>query len=502
MENNVKKETAKMRARMLPHSIEAEQAVLASLLIDKNAPATIFGILNRSDFYDEAHAIIFEAMKELAAKNKPIDYVTLSGTLQAKDCLDKVGDVDYISSLTTILPSSANFLAYTNQVKEKSILRELISTGQSISEIGFTIEDSESAIASAETSFFKLSTLQDISSLKNMSETLGNVIAKFETIHSNPESLVGLRTGFVRLDTLTNGLQKGDLIILAARPSVGKTAFGLNIAANAALGGKKIAIFSLEMPRDQLAQRVLCSVAGVSMSKALSGQEGNKLGQKEWAALTAAKKKLADTSNIFVDDSSMISADKILSKCRRLQREHGLDLVMIDYLQLMTVEKRSAQANRQNEVAEISRMLKIMAKELNVPVIALSQLSRLSAKEDRKPVLSDLRESGAIEQDADIVMFLHRNNEAGADGSVMQLIVAKHRNGALDDNIGLKWIGDIVSFKNLDFDANLASMAASAPAAKKRAIKNADGEEMFVPTDDEAPPESAHDTAASILQGL
>ncbi len=458
----------KVKPRILPQSLEAEQALLGCLLIDKECSSTIFGEIDRDDFYSEANAIIFDSMKELYLKSNPIDYVTLSDVILSNNLVDKTGGLEYISSLTSVLPSAANFKNYVSIVKTKSVLRKLIQAGQNIVNTGFESQDLTEAIATAEKSVFDLSKEQDISSLTAIGITLNEVIARMDQIYRDPESLQGLKTGFHKLDEMTNGLQKSDLILIAARPGVGKTSFGMNIVSNVALNGGRVAVFNLEMPKIQLAQRVLCNAANVSMKKAKNG----KLSKEEWDAIIQAKKKLAETK-IYIDDSSLNTPVEILSKCRRLQREQGLDLILIDYLQLMQSSKKGRDVNRQQEVSEFSRSLKILARELDVPVIVLSQLSRATeTRADHRPILSDLRESGAIEQDADIVMFLYKpemyNDVEIKDGeqSICELIIAKHRNGELD-TIKLKWIGEITSFKNLDFDANKESLLRTAPKAKK-----------------------------------
>ena len=430
----------KVKPRILPQSLEAEQAVLGCLLIDKDCAATIFGEIDRDDFYSESNAVIFDAMKNLYLKSSPIDYVTLSDVILSNNLVDKTGGLEYISSLTTVLPSAANFKNYTSIVKTKSVLRKLIKAGQNIVNTGFDSQDLTEAIAAAEKAVFDLGKEQDISSLTEIGLTLNDVISRMDQVFRDPESLQGLKTGFSKLDEITNGLQKSDLILIAARPGVGKTSLAMNIVANVALNGGRVAVFNLEMPKIQLAQRTLCSVANVSMKKAKNG----KLSKEEWDAVIQAKKKLAE-AKIFIDDSSLNTPVEILSKCRRLQREQGLDLIVIDYLQLMTSGSKNKDGNRQQEVSEISRSLKILARELDVPVIVLSQLSRaVESRADHRPILSDLRESGAIEQDADIVMFVYKpemyNDVEIKDGeqSICELIIAKHRNGELD-TVKLKW---------------------------------------------------------------
>lgn len=465
-----------IKPRILPQSLEAEQAVLGCLLIDKDCAPIIFEELNKDDFYSRGNSTLFETMKELFVKSSPIDYVTLSNAVLTNNLVDKVGGLEYITSLTTVLPSAANFKNYVSIVKTKSVLRKLITAGQNIVNTGYNKDDLTEAIAEAEKAVFDLSKEQDISSLTEIGKTLNEVITRFDMAYRDPSSLMGLRTGYTQLDEITNGLQKSDLILLGARPSVGKTSFAMNIVTNVALDGGRVAVFSLEMPKIQIAQRVLCSIAGVSMKKAVKGE----ISKADWDAIVQAKKKLADTK-IFVDDSSLNTPVEILSKCRRMQREMGLDLVMIDYLQLMNNNKKSKDSNRQQDVSDMSRALKIMARELNVPVILLSQLSRDTEKrQDHRPVLSDLRESGAIEQDADIVLFLHNparyNDVEIKDGeqNVVELIIAKHRNGELG-TIKLKWIGEITSYKNLEYNANATP---NAPKRKENEL-----------SDNDAPPE-------------
>ena len=440
----------KNNARMMPHSTEAEQAVLGCLLIDENLPLQIMSVLKDEDFYLESHSQIFSAMSNLYNTNRPVDFVTLSDELDKSGILESVGGIEYITMLTNVVPSSANYGHYVEIVKRDSVLRKLIGSGQKIIETAFESEDKTEALGTAEKLIFEISQNEDRSSLEHIGDALKSVIDKFDKIAKDNNVLRGIPTGFKDLDRVTNGLQNSDLILLAARPGVGKTSFAMNIVTNAAINqGKKCAIFSLEMPNTQLAQRALCSIASVSMGKALKGD----LNVEEWKALWAANKKLND-SGLYIDDSSMNTPIDILSKCRRLKREHGLDLVMIDYLQLMNSGGK-AKDNRQQEISEITRYLKIAARELNVPIILLSQLSRaVETRKDHRPVLSDLRESGSIEQDADIVMFIYKadmyNDVVNEDEpGVCELNIAKHRNGSLE-TIKLRWLGEYTTF--VDFD--------------------------------------------------
>ena len=452
------------RARTIPHNIEAEQSVLGCVLLDDNVTLQIMDKLKVEDFYTEAHKTIFEAMQRIYGESKPIDYITLTDELERAGLLESVGGIDYITTLTNVLPSASNYKHYCDIVKRDSILRKIIRSSQDIIEKAYESQDDD-VLGFAEKAIFDISEQEDFSSLTPITDTLGPVLNKFEEIAKNGGNNKGITTGFLTLDKITNGLQRGDLILLAARPSVGKTSLAMNLVNNAALLGKsKCAVFSLEMPKEQIVQRTLCSVSGVSMEKALSG----KLTQSDWKALWEGNKKLGE-AKIYVDDSSMNTQVEILSKCRRLKREQGgLDLVMIDYLQLMNSAKKGKDVNRQQEISDITRNLKIAAKELQVPIILLSQLSRdIEKREGHKPVLSDLRESGAIEQDADIVMFIHNpakyaDTEDSDGPNVCELIIAKHRNGALG-TIKIKWIPEITTFVDIGVDSEVKSLENMAP---------------------------------------
>jgi len=447
---NNKKRTR--NTRMMPHSIEAEQSVLGCCLIDDNVPVQVMNKLKVDDYYTQAHQTIFEAMYKIYQENKPIDFVTLTDELERMGSMDAVGGIDYITTLTNIVPSAANFMHYVNIVKRDSVLRNLIKASQNIIEKAYEYDEDgkEDVLGYAEKQVYDIAKDEDDSELTHIEQPLNNVIAKFEKIAKDKDSFKGVPTGLKTLDKITNGLQNSDLIFLAARPSVGKTSLAMNIVNYAAIHGKRsCAVFSLEMSKEQIAQRSVCGVSGVNMKKAIDG----KLTPEDWQALWAGSKKLGE-AQIFVDDSSLNTPIAILNKCRRLKREKGLDLIMIDYLQLMTGGKRAE--SRQNEVSELSRNLKIAARELNVPIIVLSQLSReVEKRTDHRPVLSDLRESGSIEQDADIVMFIHNpskyNDVQVIDGENMcELIIAKHRNGGLA-TIKLKWIPEITTFVDCGF---------------------------------------------------
>lgn len=440
--------------KVMPHNIEAEQAVLGCILIDTLAQADILGMMNENDFYSEAHKSIFAVMNKIYQKSIPVDFVTLSDQLEKDKILDKVGGIEYVTTLTNVVPSAANFKYYCEIVKSDSLKRKLILAGQRIIEDAYESEDKDKSLQYAEKEIFEIAEKQERSALEHVGKPNGaikHVIDKFDQIAKDPTSIKGIPTGFTEFDQITNGLQNSDLILLAARPGVGKTSFSMNILVNAAVEyGKKCAVFSLEMSKEQLMQRAICSLAKVSMAKALNGS----MTPDEWNRVWTATKKL-EQSGLYVDDSSLTTPADVLTKCRRLKAKDNIDLIMIDYVQLMSSGSNKKDQNRQNEVAEISRNLKITAKELNVPIIALSQLSRgVESRPDHHPMLSDLRDSGSIEQDADIVLFLYNPEkyndvpQEDAPGTV-ELIIAKHRNGRTG-TVKLRWIGEYTTFVNLN----------------------------------------------------
>ena len=447
-----KKETP----RVLPNNLEAEQAVLCSALIDSLAAENIMAQLEPKDFYSETHRTIFECMKTLYHANRPIDFITVVDALEKKDLLETVGGINYITSLSNAVPSSAYHSHYSGIVKRDSVLRQLIETCTKITSKAYEA-DSTDLLSEAEKALYELGEKGTTSGLENMSGAFNEAMSIFEEINKDGNSKRGVRTGFIALDKKIGGLQKTDLIIIAARPGIGKTSLAMNIVSNAAIEDKaKCAIFSLEMGREQLAQRMLCSVAGVDMSRARTGE----LTEQDWVKLWKAQKKLADTQ-IYCDDNSLNKPSQILAKCRKLKRERGLDLVVVDYLQLMTGDTKTD--NRQNEVSDMSRQMKILAKEIDVPVIVLSQLSRsVTQRQDKRPILSDLRESGAIEQDADMVIFIDKKDQADdeaikSDSYVAELIIAKFRNGQ-PGSVNVGWDGNRVSFVNLASDQNQKSL--------------------------------------------
>ena len=483
----------------MPHNNETEQSVLGCVLLDNNAGISVFGNLAEDDFYSPTHKIIFAAMKGLFDKNKPVDLVTTSSALTGTGKLENAGGIDYLTTLADIVPSSANLRHYIDLLKRDSTLRKLITVGNQIVTNSLGTDNAHVALADAEKLIFGISREGERKDLTLMSDELPEVLERFDTISRDPTAMRGLKTGFYSLDDITNGLQKSNLIIIAARPGEGKTSLGLNIVTNAAIKSKaKCAVFSLEMSKQELTTRALCSVACVDIAKAQRGE----MNPTEIARIFAANKELAD-ADIYIDDNSVITPAEIMSKCMRLKRERGaLDLVMVDYLGLMS-GSAGRRESRQVEVADNSRFMKILAKELEVPVILVSQLNRgvekrgfdKSTGEDAQPVLSDLRESGAIEQDADIVMFIHNKNKSKEDQEgefsdtekrERDLIIAKHRNGR-QGTFKLHWVGAYTRFFNIQ-SAQQAQDAKDAlekkkPAPKKSAKKEAT-EQKFVATDD------------------
>ena len=438
--------------KILPNNLEAEQAVLGSVLIDQEAQTDILSTLSQDDFYSEAHRNIFKAMQNIFSKSIPVDFVTLTSELEVEKKLESVGGIDYITYLTNVVPSAANFKHYCDIVVSNSVRRSLIKGGQAIIEDAFQNADEKNAMQNAEKTIFDLSQKDSSSGLELVGRpggVLADVLKEISEIAENQGKMRGIPTGFRDLDAVTNGLNKSDLILLAARPGA------MNIALNVALNeGKKVAIFALEMSRSQLVQRALASIAKVNLTHILRGT----MDQEEWKRIWTAEKKLAQSA-LFIDDNSTVTPLDIISKCRKLKMTEGLDLIVIDYLQLMTANKKGTRENRTQEVSDLTRMLKVAAKDLNVPIILLSQLSRnVEQREDHKPILADLRESGSIEQDADIVMFLYNpenyndvttNDEPGT----VYLIIAKHRSGSTGE-IKLKWIKEITTYTNAKQTSN------------------------------------------------
>lgn len=434
--------------RIPPHSLEAEQSVLGAMIIDKEAINTAVETIRPEDFYKEANKEIYETILELYNRNEPVDLITLSEELKKRGTLENVGGINYLTSLSGSVATTANVKYYCDIVEEKSILRRLIKSCDEI--IAKSFEDAEevnSIIERAEKSIFDITQGRNNEGFSPIKEVLLDSFSRIEEMSMNEGGLTGLTTGFLDIDEKLSGLQKSDLILLAARPSMGKTALGLNIALNSAIKGNgHVAIFSLEMSKEQLVQRMLSSVSHVNLQKIISGR----LDEDEWVKIVQAMGPLSST-NIFIDDTPGISIMEMKAKCRKLKIEKGLDLVVVDYLQLM--QSDSPSESRQQEISSISRGLKALAKEMECPVLALSQLSRApELRSDHRPILSDLRESGAIEQDADIVMFLYRDeyyNEDTDKKNIGEVIIAKHRNGPTG-TVELLWMGQFTKFVNLE----------------------------------------------------
>lgn len=434
--------------RIPPHNVEAEQSVLGSMILDKEAIINATEIIRGEDFYKEAHREIYEAMLSLYNRDEPVDLVTLSEELSQRKTIDAIGGVSYLVNLSSSVPTTTNVKYYAKIVEEKSILRRLIKASSEILDKGYQAqEDVMQILDLAERSIFDISQNRSQEGFSPIKEVLMESFNRIEELYLNKKSLTGLTTGFLDIDRKTSGLQKSDLILIAARPSMGKTAFALNIAQNAALkGNASVAIFSLEMAKEQLVQRFLSSESHIEIQKIRTGN----LGDDEWPRLAKAMGPLSQ-AKIYIDDTPGITVMEMKAKSRRLKMEKGLDMIMIDYLQLMSGDKGAE--SRQQEISAISRALKGLAREMDCPVVALSQLSRApELRSDHRPILSDLRESGAIEQDADIVMFLYRDDYYHPDSEkkgIGEIIIAKQRNGATGV-VELAWLEQYTKFVNLD----------------------------------------------------
>ncbi|HEY8760895.1 MAG TPA: replicative DNA helicase [Candidatus Dormibacteraeota bacterium] len=418
--------------RLPPQSIEAEQSILGAILIDRDAVVEIAEFLRPEDFYRQAHGTIYRAVLELFEKREPVDIVTVAEALERASELEAVGGRAYLSTLSNQTPTAVHALQYARIVERKSILRNLIGAAGKIAGIGY--EDPaeiQEAVDRAEAELFQVSNRRVTAGFSRLKELLHEAYDRLDYLHAHRGEILGIRSGFPDLDSLTTGFQKSDLIVIAARPSVGKTSLALNIAEHASVVDKRsVGVFSLEMSKEQLVQRLLSSVANIDSDRLRSGF----LEEMDFTRLAPAMNKLSEAP-MYIDDTPNISTMELRTKARRLQAESGLDLLVVDYLQLMQASTTSRDANRVQEVSEISRGLKGLARELNLPVIALSQLSRQpEMRNEKEPRLSDLRESGAIEQDADLVLFLWRDQERSgdahsADQEEIKLKLAKHRNG-------------------------------------------------------------------------
>ncbi len=447
MANKVVRQADNGMLKLLPQSVEAEEAVLGAILVNPLSLGRIVEFLNPESFYKPAHKVIYQAMLDLFRKNEPIDIVTVSEFLRNDEKLEAAGGRAYINDLALNVVTTANVEFYAKIVQEKEIKRALINAGSEIVSMSYENEETDVVLDNAQKLIFNIASQKDVGDMVPIQDLIVSSYEQIESRYNNKDELVGVTTGFYDLDALTSGLQKSDLIILAARPSMGKTAFALNLAQNVALKGKKgVAIFSLEMPKIQIAKRMLCAEAEVDTQRSNTGH----MQLKDFQKLTDAMERLADT-RIYIDDTAGVTATDIKAKCRRLMlEEKELGLIVIDYLQLM--EGGGNPNDRNQQISAISRSLKGLARELNVPIIALSQLSRgVEARTDKRPMLSDLRDSGAIEQDADIVMFIYRDEYYNKDDvenkGKAELIIAKHRNGPVG-TVNLLFQSNITKFKN------------------------------------------------------
>ena len=433
-----------------PHDIDAEQAVLGSMLTDKDAVIAAIETLKEDAFYRDDNKAIYQAILNLYNRSEPIDIITLKDELESMNKFEQVGGFEYLASLPEKVPTTANVQKYIKIVEEKSVLRNLIKTANEIIELGYDpTEDVEDIMDGAERKIFDIMQSKNQKGYTPIKDALIESVMNLEQLYNRKQSITGVSTGFIQLDYKTAGLHGSELILVAARPAMGKTAFALNIATNAALRANvPVAIFSLEMSKEQLVTRILASEAMVDSNKIRTG----KLEEEDWEKIANAIGPLSE-SEIYIDDTPGISVMEIRTKCRKLKMEKNIGLVVIDYLQLIQGSNKRSSGSREQEIAEISRSLKILAKELNVPVIALSQLSRaVEQRPDHRPMLSDLRESGSIEQDADIVMFLYRDdyyNKESEKKDIAEVIIAKQRSGSIG-TVELLWMGNYTKFVNLE----------------------------------------------------
>ncbi len=437
------------KLKVPPHSIEAEQAVLGGLMLDKRAWEQIADRVTEHDFYRHDHKLIFRSIARLEASDKPFDVVTLSDELSKTHELEDAGGLAYLGQLAKDTPSAANVGAYADIVRERSVLRQLIDVGTDIAASAYNPEgrDSKQLLDEAERRVFTIAEQGNRTGngFKGIKQLLTTTVEQIDYLYEQEGNVTGVTTGFKDFDEQTSGLQKGDLVIVAGRPSMGKTTFSMNMAENAAIAqGIPVAVFSMEMPAESLAMRMISSMGRIDQHRLRTGQ----LHDEDWPRITSAVSLLSE-AKIFVDDTPALSPTDLRARARRLKREHGLGLIVIDYLQLM--QSSSSSENRATEISEISRGLKALAKELDVPVIALSQLNRsLEQRPNKRPVMSDLRESGAIEQDADLIVFIYRDevyNQESPDKGIAEIIVGKQRNGPIGTT-RLTFLGQFTKFEN------------------------------------------------------
>lgn len=445
---------SKIDTKVIPHSVEAEQSVLGGLMIDNHAWDKIADRLSEEDFYRHNHQVIFRTMVELTASNQPFDVLTLSEALKERKTLSDVGGELYLFELANNTPSAANIVAYADIVRRQSVLRQLISTANKIAESAFNPDgrDTMDLLDVAERDIFRIAEQgQRGSGPKDIKSFIATASERIDSLYESDESITGLATGFTDLDEMTSGLQESDLVIVAGRPSMGKTVLGMNFAEHAAMkGDKPVLIFSMEMPGESIVMRMISSLGRIDQHKVRTGR----LEDEDWPRITSSISMLSE-AKIFIDDTPALSPAEVRARSRRVMKEHGdLGLIVIDYLQLMQVPSNSE--NRTAEISEISRSLKALAKELKVPVVALSQLNRsLEQRTDKRPVMSDLRESGAIEQDADLIVFIYRDevyHDDSPDKGQAEIIIAKQRNGPIG-KVKLTFMGRYTRFDNYTRDS-------------------------------------------------
>jgi replicative DNA helicase len=449
VEDGVTTGSAEQRLKVPPHSIEAEQSLLGGLMLDHQSWDKIADVVSEPDFYRKDHRLIFSAIGSLAEEANPCDVVTVSECLDNRGELDAAGGLEYLASLANETPGAANARSYAKILRERSMLRSLISAGNEISGAAFTSDGRTAAeiVDEAERLVFEIaeSGSRGRSGFKALKHILPEAVDRIDVLHQSDDDITGIPSGYIEFDKLTAGLQDGDLIIVAGRPSMGKTTLALNIAENAAIGSQvPTAIFSMEMPSQQLAFRMISSLGRVDQTHLRTGR----FPDEDWSRINTAVQLMSEAP-IFIDDTPALSPTEIRARARRLQREHGLGLIVIDYLQLMAVP--GSKENRATEISEISRSLKALAKELSLPVIALSQLNRsVEQRTDKRPVMSDLRESGAIEQDADMIVFIYREEVYNQDTprkGIADIAIAKQRNGPIGD-FPLTFVGRYTKFEN------------------------------------------------------
>lgn len=437
---------ANVTQRIPPQNVEAEQSVLAAMMVDDKALLTGIEKLIPEFFYKDSHRLVFTAMMDLEENNQPVDIITIIDQLRKKNQLDDAGGIVYLSEMSTLAPLISNIAEYCRIVHEKALLRQLIGIARDIADESYSSNGFDTILDGAEKKFFDIGQQRDTRSYEVIKDVVKETFAQIEESYRNKGKFTGLRTGYTELDDLTNGLQNSDLIILAARPSMGKSAFALNISQNIALHEKKgVLFFSLEMPSSQLVHRMICSEARINSQRVRKGY----VEESEWAQLGQAVANLGDAP-IYIDDTPGISILELRSKARRLKMEKDIGLIAIDYLQLITSTQRTD--NRQQEIAYITRQIKELARELNIPVLALAQLSRqVEQRQDKRPMMSDLRESGEIEQTADIISFIYRDDYYNPDSersNIAEIIISKHRNGPTG-KVELMFAKHLGRFENL-----------------------------------------------------